>query len=311
MSVNENLINETHLQPEEGIPNKTEWYVSCKCCCKTPCLRLKNDPKNRVFWGFLELGCCMQFIVVVLALFPVCVFAAVVFIHLSLALQIVSTITILFCFIMFFWAYFGASCSDPGFLPYDWIQTQKYTYSWEEQLSGLAITKEQVDYACNNRPKFASFSRSSGRFVIRADHICGWINNWVGKRNHKQFMLMALWGGLYCIVLLAWHVYGTVKFHEFKSGIFILNILSFAFEFAFGTLLIWVFIQNLIDLKSNTTKIQKWKHERGQQYSFCQSMREVCGKDCFFMWLVPTHAFDENMTLEAEEIPQEAPDPTY
>ena len=303
MNAQLNLIPDQDIPPDQEIPMKTEWYVSCNCC-RTPCLKLKDDRKRRIFWGFLELHVGMAILVMILVLFPPAIYFIFSFSSIPLELQISSAVTIIIFFIMFVWSYFGASCMDPGFLPYDWIQTQKYVYSWQDQLSGLAIRQDQVNYALDNRPKFASFSRSSGRFVIRADHICFWINNWVGKRNHKQFILMGLWGGLYSLVLLAWQAYASFKF---KNSVF--TFIGMAFELAFGILLIYVFIQNLIDVRANTTKIQKYKHQSGQKYGFCKSMREVFGNDCFGMWLLPTPAFDENMIIEEDEIPQEAPEP--
>ena len=309
-SIEKNLIKAQDPDATDS-PEGSEWYISCNCG-PTQCLRIKNDKKRRVFWGYLEFGPCMPIFVVILTLLPLGFFVDFVLTGIGIKDQLICSITIMISLVMFLWSYFGAACKDPGFLPFDWVKTQRFYYKWEEQLSGLAINERQIEFAMNenNRPKFASFSKSAGRYVIRADHICGWVNNWVGKRNHKQFILMCLWGSIYSFVLIIWDVIFVKNISEKGSIVMLIMLVCFSIELSFGILLLYVFFENLKDLKNNVTTIQKWKELRGQSYGCQQSMREVCGNHCYLCWLIPISAFDKNMIIEADDIPPEAPEPT-
>lgn len=286
----------------------TQWEVKHKCCCCGPYVDL-YVPNNgtRHFLRYWECQPTVPIAVTVLVFFGLFVFFyAVEPYEYSIILQIISPFPVIISLILFLWSYYGAVCMDPGFLPYNWIQTQRFYYTWQEQLSGLAVTKQQIEFAKTdeNRPPHCSFSTTYGRYVIRADHICGWINNWVGKRNHKQFLLFNLYGFVYCFLLFGFNFAVKENFFSRKMTFLFLQILSAAMEVAFGLLMICFFIQTLCDLSQNRTKIQKMRGEKGDSsYSCNDSMQEICGNGSKCLWLCPTPAFDENLVINDDMPP--------
>jgi hypothetical protein len=199
-----------------------------------------------------------------------------------------------------------AACMDPGFLPFNWVHSRRFWYSWEEQLNGLAETQDQFTFARDpqNRPPGCSFSTASGRFVIRADHICGFIANWVGKRNQKQFMLFNLYGfGLAVSLFVFKVVEKEPSLLNLPSTEKWLQLSTVALEVLFGCYMIAMFVQTLVDLGKNRTKIQRMRNEQGKrgEYSCEESMREVCGEGKMIWWICPTPAFDESLVISDDQ----------
>lgn len=309
----------------QTIPELTKYEVTCKCCCGIdPCVKIQDkDPVPRSFWGSHELdSICMNVFVSGIIIFVELVHFLIVFpklaytsnssddgFHYSIShvykYQIPCLALHIFTLILFLWAYFAAACMDPGFLPYNWFETRKTKYNWQEQLSGLAIREDQVQYAYDHRPNIASFSKSAGRFVIRADHICGWIGNWVGKRNHKQFILMNFWGSMYALNLFVWHIpiIQQIMPSEDHSLFFVYILLVFfegCVEIVFAILLFYVFIMSLDDLRKDLTKIKKWKNEKGQDYSCLKATREVFGPGNICCFVFPTPAFSDVIVFDQQ-----------
>jgi hypothetical protein len=244
----------------------------------------------------------MPISITILTTFVVGSFSYLIVPRLSPLLRVISMAVVSLFLILFLYSYYSAAFSDPGFLPFNWIDTQRFWYSWQDQLSGMATTEAQMDFAraAENRPPGSSFSRTSGRFVMRADHICGWVANWVGKRNHKQFLLMNFYGTLLSGSLLLSMFAPDVRFGElpdWKQGWAIAIGLV---EALFVMLLGGMFYQTMNDLATNRTRIQRMRQERGLSYSCEESMREVCGDGSVLGWVCPFHAFDENLVLRQD-----------
>ena len=299
--------------PEITFPLPTEWEVTTSCCCCSPCVRVHADPE-RYFWGHWERFVCMPVFVSCISIFTLLVWVFLVYSEYKKTwMRIAAPIEIGFTLVMFAWSYFGASCMDPGYLPFDWVREKRLRYTWQEQLTGLGVRQDQIEFAKNHRPRFASFSKSAGRFVIRADHICGWIANWVGKRNHKQFMLMNFWGSAYALSLFVWNILGASALQPEKLFRMAAILVCFGIEAVFAFALMFVFGYALNDLANNVTKIQKWKKEQSvtnQNYTCMQSMREVCGNGTVLCWCVPIPAFGDDMRVD-DELPPEDDDMTY
>ena len=304
--IGENLLT-SQIQNDNDIPALTEYKIVCNCCCCfQPCASIETENnKTRYFWGSHELDFCMNVFVSCLIVFVESIHFAFVFTALDdIVLKIVAEVLNAMFIILFLWSYFSAACMDPGFLPFNWVATKRYKYSWDELLAGLAIREDQYLFAERNRPPCSSFSKSAGRFVIRADHICGWIGNWVGKRNHKNFILMNLWGGVFALNLLLWHIptFLNIFKQNFMFAIFVL--FEATIELCFGLLLPYVFVCNLIDLRKDMTKIKKFKKEAGQKLKCMDAMREVFGNGSVCCWWLPISAFDDHMEIDPEtELP--------
>lgn len=278
-------------------PPETEWtYIfPCHCC---PLAKLKtNNNNNRIFFHGIEIKFESLILVFVSSLifFTYYTYYTSIFSQFQGTLKKVSVIETTIVTILFLWSYFSAACMDPGFLPYDWYRTQNDWYSWEDQLSGLAITEMQCVFVdMHERPKNASFSRSSGRFVIRGDHICDWICNWVGKRNHKQFLLLMVWGIFYCFSMSIWSLLANLK--NLSSFQYSLVVISLVLEIIFGTSLILFFFSSLYLVLSSRTKIQVMKNlEMNDKKSCVDALEEICGPGTKMLWLLPFPAFGKEL----------------
>lgn len=279
----------------------TQWAIKSKCGCCGPYVEVfVPNKKSRKFLRHWECQPAMPIIVSILTLFCLVDYFVCAYPYSYKVIQIIAPFPIIITCVLFLWSYFNAVCMDPGFLPFDWVKTKKFYYTWQEQLSGLAIVPTQINFARQpaNRPPHCSFSSSAGRYVVRADHICGWIANWVGKRNHKQFMLLNLYGGLYTGCLLGFN-FGTKESLFSRDFDYLMpQLIGMALEVSFCVVLIGFFITTLIDLAHNRTKIQKMRGDQGDnRYTFTESLEEVCGTGSKCLWCCPTPAFDENMVI--------------
>jgi hypothetical protein len=274
------------IDPTDDLPQNTEWILSCPHFplpfITVPLVRRRFfrhweiSPCFPLIVTFLSFYCYFYFLFETLRSFP------------SRLLSIFAFFETFLCFLFFLWSYFAAVCMDPGFLPYNWVKTQKTEYSWEEQLSGFAIHSDQIEFAKSHKPSFASFSSQFGRFVIRADHICEWIANWVGKRNHKQFNLLIFWGFLTSVSLHFW----TLMMKEERSyG----HSLSLLVESSFGLSFIVLGLHEIWNICHNQTELKRWNGRTEEGLDCRRGFREVFGNGKSYLWCIPTPAFGENI----------------
>lgn len=219
---------------------------------------------------------------------------------------------------------------------------RKFLYSWQYQLTYLATTPEQFEiayrepikeneanandsnvsvniesedhedpsdqphskshYKNHSKLPFASFSKSSGRFVIRADHICGWIANWVGKRNHKQFILMLLYGSLFSASLFGWRFARKTSIKNKSFGLYFCEIFACVIECFFAFMLMGNCITYVVELSNGRTKLQNMKNNEEKDSKTANSsidaMREVCGYGSIICWICPVPAFGEDLFID-------------
>lgn len=291
--INEPLNNIQNVETPDDIPEETKWK-QVKNCCGAPVLLVM--PVDRLFIKHWELSLCIPIFVASIIIFCIVSYFISVFPYLTPKyLQLISPIEIFFMFILFLWSYLYAAFSDPGFLPFDWVKSKKTYYTWEEQLNGLAIRTDQFEFARKHHPNFASFSSMSGRFIIRADHFCGWITNWVGKRNHKQFILLTFYGFLFCLSLVFWRFFTNVNFRKTNKSLFVVNLISLIFEASYAVALFIFFIENLINLFKNRTQIMKWKNKNANSSNCCDGVKDVCGEHNICCYFLPTPAFGKEI----------------
>lgn len=294
LNVADTLKNET-IEENDVIPypGPTIWK-QVRTICKLPVLLVM--PQDRLFikhWEVSMLVPIFEALVMVLSIVTFIV---------SLAKRKMCTFLIIVClifgvtfFALFVWSFFSTMFMDPGFLPFDWIKTRKTKYGYEEQLSGLAIRDDQFEYAERNKPPFASFSHGAGRFVIRGDHVCIWVSNWVGKRNHKQFLLMNFWGAFTCLLFAIVTLFSVNPKKSFSY--FFFEVLAIGMEFAFGFSMLGMFIKSLFNLSKNKTTLQIMKDVESNDLGCLKNFQEVCGTGSFLSWIIPTPAFSDDLVL--------------
>lgn len=288
-------------EPAPERPPLSKWDHVADCCCCGPLVRVREPTGNRHFIRYWDCQPLMPILVTCLALYPAIVHFAFVMWRSPVYLNLISAVLVLALMVLFGWSYFGATFMDPGFLPFNWIDTKQFWYSWEDQLAGLAITDEQIAFARDpkNKPPGCSFSVSSRRYIIRADHMCGWIANWVGKRNHKQFLLMNFWGAAYAAALFGFACGQNDAPWNYDQATAMVEIAAMMIECVFGVTMLVMGIATLIDLTGHRTKLQRMRNDRYVSVDMTcgQAMQEVCGTGHKCLWLCPTRAFDETLTM--------------
>ncbi|OHT06220.1 DHHC zinc finger domain containing protein [Tritrichomonas foetus] len=290
-----NTIDQDEEVPDESIPEATKWKIVRHCCGIPVALVM---PADRLFCRHWEIRLCIPiFVIFVINYCVVAFFVATFPILTPNHLKIVSPIVLTIEFVLFGWSYLSASFSDPGFLPYDWVRTKNTWYSWEDQLTGFALRPDQIQFAQNHHPPYASFSTLSGRYVIRADHFCGWITNWVGKRNHKQFILMNFYGFLFCSTLCVFKMFTSESLFKTNRNLFIVDVAATLFELSFAFTLFGFLCSNLWNMFLNRTQIQKWKNTTGKNTRRCNGCREVFGDGNPCLYCIPTHAFGKDLVF--------------
>lgn len=329
-NIQEPILDNLNENETNGRNSPTFWRVKQTCCCCGPFVELSipRSKKKRYFLRGWECKPLMPIVVSILILFTTISHFICFFPHQYFFAKVITPIFIFIFLILFVWSYFAAACMDPGYLPYNWVQTKRFSYTWQEQLSGLAVTRSQFNFALTkeNRPPKCSFSHSAGRFVIRADHICGWVANWIGKRNHKQFILMNLYGGIFALSL-ATGPFFVKNFFSLPMKILFTGIIAFSIDLSFAFSLLAMFGQTIIDLAKNRTKLHRMRDEVSnstqlndntelnetifeRKITMKASMQEVCGNGSCLSWLIPLPAFDDSLIIDDDpnEIFQPADD---
>jgi ribosomal protein L40E len=83
-------------------------------------------------------------------------------------------------------SYLRTWLTDPGSVPDGWKP--------EEEMGELKYCRRCEQH----RPPRAQHCKQCGKCVLRMDHHCPWVQNCVGARNHKYFMLFLFWAFVCC-----------------------------------------------------------------------------------------------------------------
>lgn len=179
------------------VPEFSKWRYVCKCC---------GGNCNLVYFPAIKRYYCNQWecnvrypAFVSFFLTAACVFAilaCVEFLH--HAEKIAMIVLTSFTYLIWIISYFSAVCKSPGYLPFYWAVEKKEIFTYEQQMDGIATNEDQRTFAVTNlRPERGSYSSQARRLVLKSDHICKWIANWVGLKNYRYFFLKVLWAIIY------------------------------------------------------------------------------------------------------------------
>lgn len=173
----------------------------------------------------------------------------------------------------------------PFFYP---AQTDRKEFTQDEYRLGYAYAKEQADWAKKQKkPNRAAFSEKTGYYVMRADHYCSWVQNWIGFRNHRYFIIFIIFSAIYmdvlffnCIHMIKYHR----KTHSFPCFAFITGNSGF-----FGFLFTAQSIIQCNNVANNITILEVIKHQTNFYNRGCiNNFSEVCGsKKLILLWPFP------------------------
>mmetsp|Transcript_35126 Transcript_35126/g.45105 ORF Transcript_35126/g.45105 Transcript_35126/m.45105 type:complete len:440 (-) Transcript_35126:213-1532(-) len=210
-------------------------------------------------------------------------------------------------------SHWRAMTTDPGAVPKEAIPLQGpnyWTVEWElnhddaEEEGGFGggdvRPRRKVCRRCHiYKPPRAHHCSECKRCIIKMDHHCPWVNNCIGLRNHKFFLLFLFYVNILCLYslflgLLTLMMCGYNPKDPSKETcgqvqkILILGLLVLATLFALFT---FCMICDQYDaVSSNVTKIDRLK---GEVHEVQEDLNEVFGgkkRGFSIFWLLPTMA---------------------
>lgn len=119
--------------------------------------------------------------------------------------------------------YVMAHFTNPGLLPWSWAATKQRFYTKDELRSGIAITHDQKEWGKNHDwPARSFFSGDFGAIILRAEHFCRWINQWVGLRNLKFYLQSLFYSIIFSFeyLFILYKVYINSNRKEIKKSFF-------------------------------------------------------------------------------------------
>lgn len=206
--------------------------------------------------------------------------------------RIIFTI-ITISFVLTHICYLMAHFTSPGILPWNWAKTKQRIYSKNELRDGIAINHEQKEWGKNHDwPARSFFSGDFGAIILRAEHYCPWISQWVGLKNLKFFLQSLFYSAVFSIEIL--YVLYLVFFNSDakdvrKSVFFIFTLISscyFLFHFTLN------FTVTIYRASKNYTMVESLFYYDLSYYNkgIRKNLEEVFGSIYLFpLWLLPVY----------------------
>ena len=188
----------------------------CPCCCKVAYFPIQN----LTFIGHWRKNLAIPIIVGIFYFVTIsCYFVDTYNTFPNLTYLILSYFFTSFSFICFIIGYYAIIIKGPGYVPYNWFETHKTKYTWEESMRNIAIYNDQVKFAQSSvdRPRRSCFSKEARRFVLRADHYCKLGKSWIGLKNYRYFILTCFYCFLFSFSIVLsryWLFTGIYRFYK-------------------------------------------------------------------------------------------------
>lgn len=234
-------------------------------------------------------------------------------------------------FQLFFMGYIFTTCmftlvfshlKDPGYLPFYFPyyynteneKERRTSFTQDEMRWGLAIDEEQIKWArAQPRPDRVCFSEAVGYYVIRGDHICTYINNWVGLYNHRWFVILLVHLVLYIADYLFVFIYTQYVIHT-QIASKSLSIVQLCIGIPFLALIANNLLNQMLCISHNILLKDAFK---GEFHDFdlgskIANFEVIFGhRKYILLWFLPvplprfTDGFDFHENISQKEIPSE------
>jgi len=184
-------------------------------------------------------------------------------------------------------SYLRCVFTDPGSVPTD-VKFNTFERKYE---NGVETVRECK--ICNGlKPDRAHHCRTCQTCVLKMDHHCPWVNNCVGYRNYKYFILFLSYTSFLCLYYMACTTPLFFNFSDIqKLTTDQLHVLIVYFVcISFGLGLLCFSIQHIQLTLQNKTTIESFdkKMDIGNPYDLGKSLNfeQVFGNK-FYLWLLP------------------------
>ena len=271
----------SHSLQEKGVPHLTKWRGISK--------NLWFAEKYPVpYFTNYKLSFFPNFPLYILLSFSYHLWYHHVFIYFSPKYHSFKYI-VLITFILGIYSLFKTIITDPGYLPFYYPVTNKASFTSDELRSGIAIDEAQIDFARSlPKPPRMCFSQRVGFFVIRADHYCSFIGQWIGLYDHRYFFNTTFYLGIYLLLMfLSVCAVSLLKIHIFSffEELFFLSLSGF-----FGFLFLNQFLYQSANITRNQTSLENLKKKVPGFYNrgCISNWEEIFGpRKYILLWMVP------------------------
>ncbi|XP_036837553.1 palmitoyltransferase ZDHHC7-like [Oncorhynchus mykiss] len=199
-----------------------------------------------------------------------------------------------FLVVMALASHLRAMLSDPGAVPKG-NATKEYTDS-------LQLKPGEVIYkcpkCCSIKPQRAHHCSICKRCIRKMDHHCPWVNNCVGEKNQRFFVLFTMYIALisvYALCLSFLQFYSCVKDQwnectDFSPPVAMMLMIFLCLEaFLFLTFTVVMFGTQIHSICNDETEIERLKNEKPtwERRVRWEGMKAVFGGPPSFLWFNP------------------------
>jgi hypothetical protein len=206
-------------------------------------------------------------------------------------------------FFIFSYSYARIIIDGPGYYPFYYPNhSRRPTFSSRDSSSllhsddlspsGIVSTDAQKRWRKGQpKPNRCIYSTIGRRIVIRPDHFCGWTSTWIGKRNHKFFLLFNLWGFIYISIFTLFDIARIMdevnrpQVAPFFSVYLVYAVLGGSFLLLTGTFV----LSHCRTMCDGTTSWEEWNHvQDGFDRGCVKNTEDMCGPcDQWYLYPLP------------------------
>ncbi|KAL8166852.1 hypothetical protein V2J09_008351 [Rumex salicifolius] len=203
-------------------------------------------------------------------------------------------------------SFFVSVLNDPGRIPSNYIPDVEGDQSSSQGIDNSAVLQSRRCAKCSSyKPPRAHHCRTCRSCILKMDHHCVWINNCVGYRNYKAFVLLLLYGSVGSTYSMVIFLRNTLQRDWIGIGQNT-NLKCFYVAYGVGIVGLWITLVTLLGwhiylLSHNMTTIEYYEALRcawlarktGQSYrhpfdvGIYKNITAILGPN-MLIWLFPT-----------------------